>query len=81
MLAIPSLSWSSSQASPKMKLLVRGEETRERRSRGRGVGGEGERECICYDLWVFAAVANTHFSIYGYLLPETGLFTRLMLAP
>ena len=24
---------------------------------------------ICYDRWVFATVANTHFSIYGYLLP------------
>ena len=25
---------------------------------------------ICYDLWVFATVANTHFSFYGYLLPQ-----------
>ena len=25
---------------------------------------------ICYDRWVFATVANSHFSIYGYLLPQ-----------
>ena len=25
---------------------------------------------ICYYLWVFATVANTHFSIYGYLQPK-----------
>ena len=44
---------------------------------GGGGGREREREsqihmCICYDLWVFATVtvANTHFSIYGYLLQK-----------
>ena len=48
------------------------------RERGRGRGRERERERererqihvrICYDRWVFATVANTHFSSYGYLLP------------
>ena len=39
---------------------------------GGRVKGEGEGQIqarICYDLWVFATAANTHFSFYGYLLP------------
>ena len=53
--------------------IVKREREREGgRERGREGGREGERQIhvrICYDLWVFATVANTHFSFYGYLLP------------
>ena len=43
-----------------------------KRQRERERERERERQIhvrICYDLWVFATVANTHFSFYGYLLP------------
>ena len=46
--------------------------SKKEREREREGGGERVSQIhvrIYYDLWVFATVASTHFSIYGYLLP------------